>query len=191
MGKQLNYYMEYDSFLMVAQAALDNGCIIVRENYWNKNSDKKVVCARDLSIIIKEWTSYYFYLPEAGELVIEYCSGDGSERVGERLRRGGAAIIEAGYSFIRDDKRITRARIYSYSGYYNENGKWIPRNEQILKLYNKLAKVVKKIAAYTELTDIRMRTGSDNFSQEVEYKHKEYITPYCLQLRESEGYKLG
>lgn len=186
MGKQLNYYMDYDSFLIVAQTALDNGCIIVRENFWNPNSDKKIVQARDLSIIIKEWKSYYFYLPEAGDLVVKYMPGEGSERLERFGISGSASIIEAGYSFIRD-KRILRSRIYSYSGYYDENGEWIPRDERILKLYNKLVRVVKKIAPYTELTDIR--TNMDD--EQCEYKHKEYITPYCLQLRERDGYKLG
>ena len=185
MGKQLNYYMDYDSFLLVAQAALDSGCIIVRENFWNKNSDRKVVQARDLSIIIKEWKSYYFYLPEVGDLVVKYMPGEGSERLERFGTRGSVAIIEAGYSFIRD-KRISRSRIYSYSGYYDENGEWVPRDERILKLYNKLARAVKKIAPYTELADIR--TNMDD--EQCEYKHKEYITPCCLQLKESEGYKL-
>ena len=33
MGKQLNYYMDYDSFLIVAQAALDSG-------YYDENGER-------------------------------------------------------------------------------------------------------------------------------------------------------
>ena len=32
MGKQINYWMDYDSFLLLAQKALDLGCRIVKED---------------------------------------------------------------------------------------------------------------------------------------------------------------
>ena len=31
MGKQINYYMEYESFLLVAEKALELGCEIIRD----------------------------------------------------------------------------------------------------------------------------------------------------------------
>ena len=32
MGKQINYWLEFDGFLLLAQKALDLGCTIVRED---------------------------------------------------------------------------------------------------------------------------------------------------------------
>lgn len=39
MGKQINYYMEYASFLKLAQVALEEGCLILK----NIGSMKKLV----------------------------------------------------------------------------------------------------------------------------------------------------
>ena len=32
MGKQINYYMEYDSFILLVQKAIDLGCEILSES---------------------------------------------------------------------------------------------------------------------------------------------------------------
>lgn len=32
MGKQINYWMDYDNFLLVAQKAVDLGCTVVKED---------------------------------------------------------------------------------------------------------------------------------------------------------------
>ncbi|EEG55094.1 hypothetical protein CLOSTASPAR_02830 [[Clostridium] asparagiforme DSM 15981] len=32
MGKQINYWMDYDNFLSLSQKALDLGCTIVKED---------------------------------------------------------------------------------------------------------------------------------------------------------------
>lgn len=32
LGKQINYYIEYDSFVLLAQKALDLGCKIIKED---------------------------------------------------------------------------------------------------------------------------------------------------------------
>lgn len=32
MGKQINYWMDYDNFLLVAQMAVDLGCTVVKED---------------------------------------------------------------------------------------------------------------------------------------------------------------
>ena len=38
MGKQINYWMGYEDFLQVAQAALDCGCVIIK-----KSADGKLI----------------------------------------------------------------------------------------------------------------------------------------------------
>ena len=87
-----------------------------------------------------------------------------------------------------ENKKISRARLFCISDYYDK-GNLIKQLECVTKTYNDLARYVKKISPYTELTDIAIGSREDNYLQEIEYKHKEYITSYCLNLRES-GYKL-
>ena len=55
MGKQINYYMEYEAFLKIAQAALDSGCVIV------KDYDGKIT-GTDISIVTPDCTNYFFHL---------------------------------------------------------------------------------------------------------------------------------
>ena len=76
------------------------------------------------------------------------------------------------------------------SGYYDENGEYIQRPECLTKTYQKLVRVLKKIAPYTELTDHIISTRNDDYLQEREWKHKEYISASCLALKVSENYKL-
>lgn len=63
----------------------------------------------------------------------------------------------------------------------------ISRPECLTKIYNSLARYVKKIAPYTELLDIRVSTRDENYGEEYEYRHKEYITKTCLNMRNNEG----
>lgn len=83
-----------------------------------------------------------------------------------------------------------RARIYCITGYYNEDGEYIPRPECLTKVYNALARYVKKLAPCTEFTDTRISMRDENYGEKVEYKHKEYVTKACLELVEREGYRL-
>lgn len=142
LGRQVNYWMDYENFLIVAQTALDEGCIIIKED----KEQKKVLQSRDISIVTSDCKYYYFYLPEAG------------------------------YSFIHNNMNpqiITRSRIYVSSGYYQNNG-WMEHPECLTKVYNKITRVVKKAAPYTEFAD----------------KYKRYISSTCLELVEKKGYHL-
>lgn len=76
------------------------------------------------------------------------------------------------------------------SGYYDEQGEYISRLECVTKIYNKLVRITKKIAPLTELTDKYTSIKDDTYLHEVEWKHKEYITPEYLNLKESNNYKL-
>ena len=107
---------------------------------------------------------------------------------------------EAGYSSIvnepagvagsRQKKEIHRARIYCISGYYDENEKYIQRPDCLTKVYHSLVRYVKKIAPYTEFTVILISMKDENYGEEYEYRHKEYITKNCLDLINNKGYKL-
>lgn len=86
-------------------------------------------------------------------------------------------------------KTITRARLFVTTGYYKDDV-FIPRPDCLTKVYNRLVRVVKRIAPYTELTDTYISTREPDALQEVEWKHKEYVTPACLELRQQQ-YKLN
>ena len=198
MGKQINYWMDYESFLLLAQKALDLGCRIIRED----PDAGKVTESGDIGIVTpygkRKRIRYYFHLPEAGDVEIK--TYDGMERLDHGFSATGNAVIEAGYSFglrestgvcgTQEKREIMRARIYCITGYYNEDGEYIPRPECLTKVYDALARYVKKLAPCTEFTDTRISMRDENYGEKVEYKHKEYVTKACLELVEREGYRL-
>lgn len=55
MGKQINYYMDYDSFLKVAQVALDEGCLILTDEF----SSEKEIPTNDISLISEKRLRYF------------------------------------------------------------------------------------------------------------------------------------
>lgn len=176
MGKQINYWMEYESFCEVATLAVELGCVIVKVD----KTTRKVIQSKDISIVTKDCYDYYFYVPDAGELRIGHnIHGEYLERCNSETQN---AIIEAGYSRISDEiKQISRSRLYSIKGYY-KGDEYIGRPTCVDDIYKKLVRKVKKLAPYTQLVDIHKENGE-------EYVHKEYLTLHCLELRKR-GYSL-
>lgn len=71
-------------------------------------------------------TNYYFYMPEAGTLMAQQIPFQSEQLIG--YNAAGNTIIEAGFSFIHDNKKeITKSRLFVISGYYNETGEYIAR----------------------------------------------------------------
>lgn len=93
MGKQINYYMDYESFLKVAQAALDEGCLILRNEYTSEQQTP----GSDLSVITENCLNYYFYVPDLGELDFR-TNSMGKHYVKYGFNDAALAIIEAGFS---------------------------------------------------------------------------------------------
>lgn len=198
MGKQINYWMDYDNFLLVAQKAVDLGCTVIKEDL----ASGKVLEGKDVSIITPYGkhmhTCYYFHLPEAG--AIEIHTINGKEYLNCSYNANGNSVIEAGYSFtinepagaagIRRKKELHRARLYCITGYYDDNEEYIPRPDCLTRVYHSLIRYVKKVAPYTEFTSILISTKAENYGEKYEYRHKEYITKTCLDLVNNEGYKL-
>lgn len=163
MGRQINYYMEHESFLQVAQMALDCGCEIVKQDLDIRPT--RVIRTRDISAITPGDWMFWLYVLEAGKLVIK--TDESGERVDRGFCESGNALIEAGVSLIlEDEKQIRRSRLYVQSGYYDANGEWIPRPKCVDVIYNKLVRRVKKLTTY------------DGFN---------YRTEYCARLLD-EGY---
>lgn len=100
MGRQINYWMDYKSFLNVAQTAVECGCIIVR----NDINVKKPVQSKDISIVTEDCKNYFFYLPEAGRMNFKKYN-DGREVADKGFTETGNAVIEAGFSYIRNDSK--------------------------------------------------------------------------------------
>ena len=183
MGKQINYYMEFDSFIQVADKALKSGCEIIIDDH-----TRGIIIGKSLDMITTDCTRYYFHVSEAGDIAIKLVNG--KKRIDNSYSASGVTLIEAGYSFISSEKmRINRARLFCITDYYDSNGVLIKRPECVTKIYNSLSRCVKKIAPYTEIIDTVISTQDESYLQEIEYRHKEYITDNCLILRNS-GYKL-
>lgn len=177
MGKQINYWIGYSDFLKLAQVALDCNCIII------KKQGDKITFGDNLDIVTETAYNYYFLPLEMNIEVSDYLKID-------RLCFQGQ-VLEAGFSYINHDKKeITRSRVYVGTGYYNEFGQYVSRNEVLTFIYNKLVRTVKKIAPYTELVDMVISLRDETYLQEMEYRHKEYISPEFLKLREIQNYKL-
>ncbi len=184
MGKQINYWMDYENFTLLAGKALELGCVIYR----NKADESgKIVFGKDISVVIPDVRNYIFYFPEDGEITIE--SINGRESI-QRLGDGELALIEAGFSLLdQKKKKITRNRLWCSTGVYHTDGEFIARPEHLTKVYNTLMRFVKKLAPYTELTDVYVSVRDEDYGTEVEYKHKEYVSQLCID-KMSEGYKL-
>ena len=194
MGKQVNYWMDFDSFLLLAKKAVDLGCTIFKED----RNLGRVIESKDTSIVTANQNQYYFHFAEAGDISIKMMYG--REVLDRCYSACSNSIIEAGYSYVLNEptgvggtqrkKEIRRARIYCQSGYYDEQGEYIQRPECLTKIYNSLARYVKKLAPYTELTDLRISTRDEDYGREYEYRHKEYITDACMDMVNKDGYKL-
>lgn len=183
MGKQMNYWLGYEDFLQIAQTALDCGCVIMKNvsGRWSYGQTPE---------LITEWEhDYWFYVPEAGSLSgITLPFEDGDMRV---YSAEGNTVIEAGFSYKKDGSReITRSRLFVISGYYDEQGEYVPRPECVTKIYQRLVRAAKKAAPLTELTDTYTSVKEDSYLQVKERIHKEYISPQFLLLKLNENYRL-
>lgn len=164
MGKQIAYYMEYDAFLNIAECALKLECLIVRED----KATGKVILSSDISVVTQDTNRYYFYIPTAGILKTKVC--DNREFVDQGYNETGNATIEAGFSNYDPDKKIIRSgRLYSQTGYYDQNDEFIYRPKIVDDIYKQLVRKVKKTAPYTETSP----------------GYKNYITPFYYALKQS------
>ncbi|RKJ42668.1 hypothetical protein D7X98_19050 [bacterium 1XD8-76] len=177
MGKQTNYWLSYQHFLKIAQVALDCNCVII------KSVRGKTELGNNIEIV-SENTNLYYFLP------FETYTSEQENLDLQKLCLQ-CQIIEAGFSTIYEPtKEILRSRIYVGTGYYNELGQYISRSDVLTLIYNKLVRTAKKLAPLVELVDMLISTRDTTYLQEIEYRHKEYVSPEFLSLREFQCYKL-
>ncbi|MDE7292831.1 MAG: hypothetical protein K2N72_00235, partial [Oscillospiraceae bacterium] len=67
MGRQLKFFMDYESFLTVAQAALDMGLIIVPRQLTKAG---EIIQSRDISAVSPGVCELYFRVRVAGGLLV-------------------------------------------------------------------------------------------------------------------------
>lgn len=65
MGKQINYYLEYEGFLKIAEAALQRGCEIFK-----KRRQRNYPQRRYIGCFSRRFDYYFDYAP-AGEVSIK------------------------------------------------------------------------------------------------------------------------
>ena len=171
MGKQINYAIDYESFVKVAQKALDLGCTIIRA----RAAEPQTPCS-DLSVLDPSCLDYYFCTPNHAPIHYERMK-DGSYCIDYDLPAS-ISLIEAGYAPIHDDKKIGGNRMYIATGYYDSNDQWVPRSDDATRIYDALARLAGKLAPY--------HTFMLNNGKSV----KERISPHFMNLIENEGYQL-
>jgi len=162
--------MELDTFKLLAQKALDLGFVIVEEKRVKRLFSRKFKGKRRNfhsldKIDFNPMKRYYFYLKEAGKLIIDTSWIDS-------LR---SPVIEAGFSKIHENK-ISRARLWVSSGYYNDDGEFIKRPDILNSRYTSLVRYVKKLLLYKELP-----FKPNSLTKNNTYV-KWYITPYLFDL---------
>ena len=186
MGKQINYYMDYESFLRLAELALSEGCLILK----NAHTAEPQQPQNDISIITEDCMRYFFYLPELAELdqKQDMYGNYYINNVGNKLT---LALIEAGFSKYHSgkDTSVNIARLYIPTGNYRSNGVLYQRTERITKIYNKLARLARKLAPRTTLEIDDVIFDEDNKATATKVQCKVYASSKCLEWR-TQGYEL-
>lgn len=186
MGKPINYWLEFEGFIDLAKKAVELGCEIMKAEL--SESDTTVITvSRDLDIITDdENVRYFFHFPEAGE--IELTLGDNGEHINNPFEKCNNSIMEAGFSrILKEEKRIRRAQLFLPDGITDKNKVYIKRPESIEKMYKSIARYLKKLAPYTEIT--RYKIFPDGGREP--FQIKEYVSPHCFEMWQNGGYSLG
>lgn len=187
MGKQINYYMDYESFLKLAERALSEGCMILK----NDHTEEPQQPQNNVSVVTEDWMRYYFYLPELAELKYKRFK-DGQYYIDNGANELTLALIEAGFSKKHEGKSglpcVNIARLYVPTGVWLE-GEWHQRSERITKVYNKLARFARKLAPRTAIEINDVVFDQENNAQPVKKEATAWVSPECLEWRK-QGYEL-
>lgn len=160
MGRQIEYYIELESFKLLVKKAFELGFKVLQ------GQNDLQICSSFNEVTF--WNRIYFYLEEDGQLIVkDYGYIDTSS----------SPVVESGFSFIDEKKRtISKARIWVSSGFWESDDNFIKRNELLDKKYSSLMRYVKKFAPYTE---VEVKSQNPIYDGK-KFKSKEYITPFLL-----------
>lgn len=181
MGKQIKYYMGYQDFLSVAQAALDSDCIIYRHSF--ENGKWRLTGGTTLDMIKQNCRDYYFHNPAISNIDIDLQSDNQHFSYDSLLN-----VIEAGFSIPNENKHlIISNRLYVATGRYTSDGDWVSRSDLLTKIYNRLVRVVKKTAPYTEVEHFVVNPLYEG----KKLIRKKYISADYYDLAQNRDYVLG
>jgi hypothetical protein len=171
MGRQIEYYMELDSYKLLVKKALELGFKVIQEQ------NELQICSS-----FNEVTSWdrrdriYFYFEEVGQLIV---------KDNGYIDTSSSPVVESGFSFLNEKKRtISKARLWVSSGSWRNEEEFIKRNELLDKKYSSLMRYVKKLAPYTEV----VVKEQNPIYEGKKFKSKEYITPFLLNKIEIDNY---
>ena len=82
---------------------------------------------------------------------------------------------------------MVKNRLYIVTGRYTDDGCRVSCPDMLTKVYNKLVRVVKKTAPYTEFEHF----VENPMYEGGKFKSKEYISPEFYELVQRKDYKLG
>lgn len=187
MGKPINYWLEFEGFVELSKKAVGLGCEIMKAEL-SEEDTTIITVSREFDILTDdENVRYFFHLPEAGK--IELTLGDNGTHINNPFEKCNNSIMEVGFSRImKPEKRIRRAQLFLPDGIKDQNNVYVKRPECIEKMYRSIARQLKKLAPYTEIT--RYKIFSDGSAPEP-FRVKEYASPYCFEMYKNEGYSLG
>lgn len=167
MGRKINFYMDSKTEEKFQDFILKNDLLIMHKNkekncmiYTNNMDDEKF----KLYFIPKKYISKVFTEILSSGMI--YLNIDTSY------------LIEYRKTDIRKkNKKIFRGRIYMIAVYFNEKEEIVYKDQEFLKIYEKLVRWIKKNCPMTK------------FAQDG-YDEKEYMSEEIKELIEKEGYKL-
>ena len=167
MGRQINFYMDRKTEEKFQEFILKNDLLIMYKNmeknriiYTNNMDDEKF----QLYFVPKKYSSKIFTKTLSNGVIC--------------LNIDSSYVIEYMKTDIRKkNKKIFIGRIYVIAVYFNEKEEIVHKDEEFLKIYEKLVRWVKKNCPMTK------------FAQDG-YDKKEYMSEEIKELIEKEGYKL-
>lgn len=170
MGRQIEYYMELDSYKLLVKKAFDLGLkVLVKEQ-------NRFKIYNDFEEINFSRNEMYFFLEEAGPVIITQNRYIDSSR---------SPLVETGFSFINEKKKeISKSRIWVSTGFWNNSEEFMYRNEILDKKYSALMRYIKKLAPYTEVW-IKAQNPMYDGRKMI---RKVYITSFLLKKIESGEY---
>lgn len=170
MGRQIEYYMELDSYKSLVKKAFDLGFKVIIEE---QNNVKIYGCFETLTFSKR---SMYFYLEEAGQLII---------KENGYIDSLSSPLIKSGFSYINEKKKeISKSRIWVSTGFWSNNEEFIHRNEVLDKKYSSLMRYIKKLAPFTE---VEVKAQNPMYEGK-KFIRKVYITPFLLKKIEAGEY---
>lgn len=167
MGKQIEYYSEMDSYMLIVNKAIELGLKIITK-------DNNIIASIEEDNIYNEIK--YFYLEEAGSL---------------KLRENGiidileSPIIEANPPYTNDGK-VYKSRLWVSSGFWMNEDIFIKRDKMLEKKYDAIVRYLKKITNYVE---IEVKAKNPDYERRY-FLRKIYITETLYDKVKNKEYEI-